>query len=388
MNISAATSAQPFQPEPSRLDRKHEFLQQLSQTLEQQHDGALATLLESARTDSDSRMIAVVGQQYSQASLGQKAMIDLWMDTLSLEQRLNFGEEREFVDYAELFHKMLRKGRDDLVEDLLYGILYSNKSERYFEEIGRQRAHATDDQKKLIDHWQKELSGPQRQGYLSGRGMLSKLNAAWRNISPFVDGDTLLRLERSNKYVGQHMGERQAGRLIVAKASQLHRLSGEARTGKFLQLLSDARALPDSAEEVGQKIEALTALASALKPWKNDASIFQMYKPLMQDIQQLPRPEWRFAPLDAVVQATSHSRILSMEQVTMRDTFLSVDVASLPREHLPTWTQLLATYYLNHPIVGDTWRTLLDNAWAVIDALPEGQRQALLDPLLKAQGLA
>lgn len=388
MNIPATTSAQPFQPEPIRLDRKHEFLQQLSQTLEQQHDGALATLLESARADSDSRMITVVSQQYSQASLGQKAMIDLWLDTLSLEQRLNFGEEREFVDYAEFFHKMLRKGRDDLVEDLLYAILYSNKSERYFEEIGRQRAHATDDQKKLIDHWQKELSGLQRQGYLSGVGELPRLNAVWQQVAHFVDDKTLLSLRLANKFVGSHIVENQAGRLIVAKASQLHRLSGEARTGKFLQLLSDAKALPDSAEEVGQKIAALTALASALEPWKNDASIFQMYKPLMHDIQQLPRPEHRLAPLDAVVRATSHSRILSMEQVTMRDTFLSVDVASLPREHLPTWTHLLATYYLNHPIVGDTWRTFLDNAWAVIDALPEGQRQALRDPLLKAQGLA
>lgn len=401
-----------------RPDRREQFSQLLSQALEQQHDGALGVLLEGARSDSDPRMILAVGQQYSRASPEHRDIIDHWLDTLSLEQRLDVCEEREFVDHADLFRKLLQTQRNGPLEDLLYGTLYAGKSGRYFEEIGRQRAHASDQQKALMDNWQKELSFTQRGAYLKGLGELHKLNAIHRHVSDFVDDKTFLRLQLTSKHVGHYLNK--TGRWIAIQASQLHQLSGEVRSKVFWQLLSDTQALSDphqrmlALEGLARAVDArpevgisefemlmntivtlgpefqvtpLTALAPRLASWKFAWNYCPhlRHSSMLDAIGQLPQPEWRFAPLEATVRATTNSPMYSRAGNKLLELFQSIDVEGLPDRDLRSWTHLLSTYCdSGHAGPGSTAK-LVKKTRAVIEKLQPDQRATLLTLLPNEQ---
>ncbi|MBU7575540.1 MAG: hypothetical protein KAF64_19430 [Hydrogenophaga sp.] len=420
-NAPTTFSADTFNDGSPRLDRRDQFSQLLSQALDQQHDGALGVLLEGARSDSDPRMILVVSHQYSHANPGQKESIDRWLDTLSLQQQLDFCEEREFLDHADLLHKLLQKQRNDKVEDLLNGTLRAGKESRYFKEIGRQCAGASGQQKALIDRWQKELSYSQREAYLDGMGLLPKLNTVWQQVADFVDDKTLLSLQLTGKYLGQKIGEGQPGRLIAAKASQLHKLSGAARSEQFLQLRSGATSLSDPHQRMAAlkglagavdvrpeagisefqalmsdiessepefQVTPLSVLASRLASWPFAINfhVNGRYSSMLHAIKQLTRPEWRLGPLDATVRATTNSPIYSKKAAELLDLFLSMQVEDLSPPHLHTWTQLLRTYFdSGHWVSVSGRKALVEKTQGAIEKLPATQRDLLLPMLPSPQ---
>lgn len=260
MNSSRSISSSPEHPLTSDYsqptDRRKEFADIFSASLEQQCDGALNIMLEGARKDRDPEMVRLVGQHLVHANADQRQTIVSWTTTLSHEQRAVFdsGSQTGLRNALEQNHPCLGVHLE-LVR----------QNDGLCREIGYLYKHAAGWAIAEIDRWSETLDSDQLDAFLGGkRAKLLTYATDKSSLLDYMDANSMARLSLVSKEIQTQTMKRPRFEAVnlMKDFPDCHRLPTHiwvVQCEKFLHRIM-------SSECAETKVEGLTRMAGHIFP--------------------------------------------------------------------------------------------------------------------------